>query len=1080
MRTSFKGNNRHINNILVDKFYTGDFSINNGDTVDTVIPHFVERSNLSNAEKEELKKNLMAYVNLNRHVINPLALSPSGGSVLSSLLRLPRTTIVEIAQCKKGYVKGDERLKINNINTSDKAITGTELLKFYFDDLLKDKVKTLEVLGHATVEPQLKEVESLKEYFVSEVKNTFVKWDKSTGRFHANSSAVTGEMLQYLNEGIHKKTIFNQIRLALILDKKLIDKWFLKKLWLLPVMHRLIYNKMKTDVDIMVNRIIRINNSISDEANSITVQKEEGKLFNAINDYFGECRYQNNDYKGLTSLLNGKEGVIRKTVLKNTVDYSSRGVINCDPRLSIDEIGLPTKVYNKILEPILESDDCGDDKIVMHTRAPVLHKHGVQSLKATTKQGSNITHHPLINPGFNADFDGDQMAQMGSYTPEAMQESKVLLSILNNIYKQGTGSLLLEPTQDLILGLYYLFNYKCNSGDAIISDNIVEDFINGKIVLQDVQSGKTVKDILIGKITEGVHIPAKIDKASMFSLIAEKLNKLKSGSEKVAFFNLLCGVGFRAATLVNEPLDLPLLNKSNADEKLKRITEDLYEELNLGLITTKQYMYKIIEETDSVYSELSDRLKEEVTGFFKSCVKAQAKGNQANLEQMFVAKGNVVREGFNIFIKDSFTEGMSPIEAHLAANGARKALIEKSKAPAKTGELQRKMLHQSIDTIITNEDCGTKDGITLDYHLIARYLKPKNEDSETKILAVIKEYCIGKYTTDGILITSQYMEDYYKRFKNIEDISITMRSVITCKKPCCAKCYGIDWSTRKMVTLGTAVGVLASQSIGELATQLSMNSFHSGGRNSGIVQSDFDVVNAMLQFKPKSDENGDDYTLYDVVAPVSGEVTNIEYRRRAQKYLVEVVTENGLDYFEIPRKLFEFNHLKNILNTNIVKGKGLCITQKYIDPVELGDIIGITEAKKHISLTIFLAYYNSSRLKSQHTDTITVAMSKYVGIGNKIGQIVERSERIVNDASLIEVLHNNNKSITQSNNALKKLAYTDIKQALKDIILFDLDDDYTSGFSRIMSGNAPISGSAFFKDSTEYERRKGDNSPIII
>jgi len=587
-------------------------------------------------------------------------------------------------------------------------------------------------------------------------------------------------------------------------------------------------------------------------------------------------------YKSLSDMLKGKQGRFRQNLLGKRVDYSGRSVIAVGPNLNLDQCGLPKKIALELFKPYIihgliergfahniknagkiierkdpEVWDILEDSVmnahVLLNRAPTLHRLGIQAFRPVLIEGKAIQIHPLVCSAYNADFDGDQMAVHLPLSGSAQAESKDVMSARHNILKPADGEPVVAPKQDMILGCYYLtveLPEKKGAGKAFSSVNeAITAYSLGHLDLHAKVKIKLaeddIKETTIGRVIFNSIFPPEIEfknqtfgKKDLENLVKEVFDIC--GIEAAAtFVNRVMQIGFYYATQsgITVSIDDIIIPEAKADviTDAEKVVNDSLEQYYQGLITKKEHTRKFMEVWFDAIDKLSDVLKNQMNpeNPIHACIISKARGNIAQYSQIAGMKGlvsNPAGETIELSIKSNFTEGLSALEYFIATHGARKGKSDQALRTADAGYLTRRLVDVAQDLIVTNDDCGTKEGIIYTREDVEK----DGEDFPARI--------VGRFTLEKIadpkskqaiiganeLITQEIAKQIMANEKITE---IKVRSPFYCENywGICNHCYGIDLGTGSLVEEGTAVGIIAAQSIGEPGTQLSMRTFHTGG-----------------------------------------------------------------------------------------------------------------------------------------------------------------------------------------------------------------------------------------------------------
>ena len=682
-----------------------------------------------------------------------------------------------------------------------------------------------------------------------------------------------------------------------------------------------------SDLNDLYRRVIIRNNRLKRlveiKAPEVILRNEKRMLQEAVDSLFDNSRKSsavksesNRPLKSLSDSLKGKQGRFRQNLLGKRVDYSARSVIVVGPELKMGECGLPKLMAAELYKPfiirkliergivktvksakkivdrrepviwdILENVMKGHP--VMLNRAPTLHRLGIQAFQPKMIEGKAIQLHPLACTAFNADFDGDQMAVHLPLSNEAILETQILMLQSHNILNPANGAPITVPSQDMVLGLYYITKIRPGAKgegltfygpeEALIARNEGRCDLHAlvKVIVDDLVDGKIQKRMIetsVGRVIVNGIIPDEvgffndvISKKTLRGLISNVI-KAVGMAEACAFLDGIKNLGYRMAYVAGLSFNLGDIiippEKEEIVERGRKEVEEITNNYNMGFITNKERYNQVIDAWTHVNTDLGNILMKEMTeadqGFnaVYMMLDSGARGSKDQIKQLSGMRGLMAKpqkagaEGAQIIenpILSNFKEGMSVLEYFIASHGARKGLADTAMKTADAGYLTRRLVDVSHDVIITEPDCGTLRG------LVCTALKNGDE-----IISSLYERILGRvsvhdiiHPTTGELIVKSGEEITEAKAKMIDESpieSVEIRSVLTCesKKGVCMKCYGRNLATARMVQLGEAVGVIAAQAIGEPGTQLTLRTFHAGGIASNAA------ANAKIAAKNKS------------------------------------------------------------------------------------------------------------------------------------------------------------------------------------------------------------------------------------
>ena len=672
-----------------------------------------------------------------------------------------------------------------------------------------------------------------------------------------------------------------------------------------------------SDLNDLYRRVIIRNNRlkrlIEIKAPEVILRNEKRMLQEAVDSLFDNSRKSNavknesnRALKSLSDSLKGKQGRFRQNLLGKRVDYSARSVIVVGPELKMHEMGIPKDMAAELYKPfvirkliergivktvksakkiidrkdpviwgILENVIKGHP--VLMNRAPTLHRLGIQAFQPKLIEGKAMQLHPLACTAFNADFDGDQMAVHLPLGNAAILEAQILMLGSHNILNPANGAPITVPSQDMVLGLYYITKERPGSlgeglsfygpEEAIIAYNEKRADLHAKVKVMvdtvdenDVPVRKIV-DTTVGRVLFNQVVPKEVGylnevltKRSLRDIIG--LVMKKSGAARTSqFLDDIKALGYRMAfqgglSFNLDAVIIPEEKESLVNEGYERV-EEVMESYNMGLITNNERYNQIIDIWTNINMKLTktvlDHLTNDQQGFnpVYMMLDSGARGSKEQIRQLSGMRGLMAKpqksgaEGGQVIenpILSNFKEGLSVLEYFISTHGARKGLADTALKTADAGYLTRRLVDVAQDVIITEEDCGTLRGLT------ATAIK-RNED----VVQTLKERILGRttvhdvynpHTGEMIVAAGEEITESVADAIDAAGIeSVEIRSVLTCesRNGVCAKCYGRNLATGRMVQKGEVVGVIAAQSIGEPGTQLTLRTFHVGGVAGGVA-----------------------------------------------------------------------------------------------------------------------------------------------------------------------------------------------------------------------------------------------------
>ena len=677
-----------------------------------------------------------------------------------------------------------------------------------------------------------------------------------------------------------------------------------------------------SDLNDLYRRVINRNNRLKRlqqlSAPDIIIRNEKRMLQEAVDALFDNTKRKravkgasNRPLKSISDLLKGKQGRFRLNLLGKRVDYSGRSVIVVGPELKLWQCGLPTKMALELFKPFLmkklvdkdvvfnikkakmlvesESpevyailDEVVKEHPVMLNRAPTLHRLGIQAFEPVLVEGKALKLHPLACKAFNADFDGDQMAIHVPLTQAAQMECWTLMLSARNLLDPANGNTIVAPSQDMVLGIYYMTAIKPNAKgtgkrfsspdevrlaaelgniewQALIKVPAPKDSFNSKALkvkgdegfvsgTQDFKAGDLI-ETSAGRLAFNEAMPEGIEYVNrqMFDKSLKKMIEHvfhhKGSWMTIQMHDAIKDVGYKnatfyGATLCIDDILVPTI-KADLVEKANKEVNEIIGQYSKGVVTAEERYNKVCQvwarTNDSLTKTMMENLEKDKDGFntIWMMAKSGARGSRGQISQLAAMRGLMTKPNGDIIelpIKSNFKEGLSVIEYFISTNAARKGLSDTALKTADAGYMTRRLVDVAQDVVVNEEDCCTINGI--DYSAI-------KDGDEIKVH--LSERIVGHYTIERVVhpITgellcdvNQYIDDdMAEKIEAAGVEKVKLRTVLTCeaKHGICVKCYGKNLARNKIVDIGEAVGIIAAQSIGQPGTQLTLRTFHSGG-----------------------------------------------------------------------------------------------------------------------------------------------------------------------------------------------------------------------------------------------------------
>ena len=796
----------------------------------------------------------------------------------------------------------------------------------------------------------------------------------------------------------------------------------------------------------VINRNNRLKRLLELGAPEIIVRNEKRMLQESVDALIDNGRRGrpvtgagNRPLKSLSDMLKGKQGRFRQNLLGKRVDYSGRSVIVVGPELKIYQCGLPKEMAVELFKPFVMKElvarglahniknakrmveklrpevwdileEVIQDHPVMLNRAPTLHRLGIQAFQPILVEGRAIKLHPLVCTAFNADFDGDQMAVHVPLTPEAQAEARFLMLSVNNLLKPQDGKPVTVPTQDMILGAYYLTLQKDGEkGEGMYfkdEDEAMLAYQNGDVGLHCKVKIRRFKEIdgeivsktietTIGRLIYNQGIPQDLgfvdrtDPEKMFDLeidfpvIKKNLGKIVGNcinvhglSETAEVLDYIKSIGYKYSTRAAITVSVADVAVPEAKKTiLAKAEEDVEKVLRSharGMTTEEDRYNEIIKIWEKATKDVTEAMKDNFDELNPIYMMAQsgARGNMNQLRQIAGMRGlmaNTQGKAVEIPIKSCFREGLDALEYFISSHGARKGLADTALRTADSGYLTRRLVDVSQDIIIREDDCGTSEGIEVED------IKDGNQ-----ILEKLDERLVGRYPLENIInpengeiladTDTMISENTAKKIMNAGIQSVKVRSILgcKCKHGACSKCYGMGLSTRERVNIGESVGIIAAQSIGEPGTQLTMRTFHTGGVAGGDITQGLPRVEELFEARnPKG---------LAVISEIDGKVKIADNKKRKE------VTVTGAD--DAKTYVISFGSKLRVKEGDIVNA-GDQLTEGSINPNELLAIKGPEGVYRYIIAEVQKVYRNQGvDINDKHIEVIARQMLRKVRIEN--------------------------------------------------------------------------------------------------
>ncbi len=825
-----------------------------------------------------------------------------------------------------------------------------------------------------------------------------------------------------------------------------------------------------SDLNDLYRRVINRNNRLAKllelGAPEIIVRNEKRMLQEAVDALIDNGRRgrpvtgpNNRALKSLSDMLKGKQGRFRQNLLGKRVDYSGRSVIVVGPELKLYQCGLPKEMALELFKPFVmkrlvetgvaenikrsrkmverATDEVWDalevvikDHPVLLNRAPTLHRLGIQAFEPVLIEGRAIKLHPLVCTAFNADFDGDQMPVHVPLSAEAQAEARFLMLSTNNLLKPSDGRPVTVPTQDMVLGSYYLtlirpgavgegkafrdideakmaYEEGVISLHALIKIRMTKE-INGEKVTKLVETSigrvifnepvpqnlgfvdrtdpenafKLEADFLVNKKMLG-KIIAKCIKIHGTAVTSDVLDKIKNQGYK---YSTRSGITVASCDATIPPKKAELL--AAAEKEIEKIDRNYQR----GLISAAGRSEKVIDTWEECTKQVAAELKNNFDKYnpIYMMLDSGARGNDSQLRQLAGMRGliaNTAGKTIEVPIKANYREGLNILEYFISSRGARKGLADTALRTADSGYLTRRLVDVSQEVIIREEDCGCSEGLEvydiydgnrrivgLAERLTGRYLLEDLVNEETGELIMSKDKMMNE--DEAEMVAEYVYADYEKKTAGQENVDkegarIKIRSLLTCEAEhgVCIKCYGSNLATGQPVTVGEAVGIIAAQSIGEPGTQLTMRTFHTGGaKDAGDITQGLPRIEELFEARrPK---------VHAIISEIAGVVSLREIKKSKHVVVTDPETADERSY------LIPYGFRLRVQEGDIIE-KGHALTEGSLFPHDILDVLGVHSVHDYLIREVQRTYrMQGVDINDKHIEVIVRQMMRKVEVEN--------------------------------------------------------------------------------------------------
>jgi len=785
----------------------------------------------------------------------------------------------------------------------------------------------------------------------------------------------------------------------------------------------------------VINRNNRLKRLLDLGAPEIIVNNEKRMLQEAVDALFDNGRRGrpvtgpgNRALKSLSDMLKGKQGRFRQNLLGKRVDYSGRSVIVSGPKLKLHQCGLPKQMALELFKPFVMKrlvdlghaqniksakrmversrphvwdvlEEIIHEHPVLLNRAPTLHRLGIQAFEPILVEGKAIQIHPLVCVAFNADFDGDQMAVHVPLSAEAQAEARILMLSAHNVLSPAHGDPIVAPTQDIIIGAYYLTVAKDGEdGEGRVFSSADELFkaydakvvgIHARVKVRglkrfeeepqeeyDANPGR-LKETTAGRVILNRAFPEEFPfqdstiKKKELSALVDRCARIFDKKDLAEILDALKATGFMYATKSGVTIGLDDVTTPAEKPKIlaehEKRAEKIETQYRRGVITEEERRQELIE----VWTEATDRVRDAMEAGFDELnpiwmmANSGARGNIMQLRQIAGMRGLVANPRGEIIprpIRANFREGLTVLEYFISTHGARKGLADTALRTADSGYLTRRLVDVSQEVLIRIEDCGTDRGVTLNIEEQRPFLKQKLLGRALLEDAIAPDGTM--VAASGDLVTPEVRDAILEA--DVEEVRA--RSALTCdaRHGVCQKCYGASMATGRLIELGEAVGIIAAQSIGEPGTQLTMRTFHTGGvAGEDITHGLPRVVELFEARTPKGKAE---------IAKASGRV---EIQEDERTRVIELIPDDGSEPipYKVPR------HARLRVKNGVDVQAGDALTEGSKDPDEILDVMGQREVQNYLVAEVQSVYRSQGvPIHDKHIEVIVRQMLRKVTV----------------------------------------------------------------------------------------------------
>lgn len=763
-------------------------------------------------------------------------------------------------------------------------------------------------------------------------------------------------------------------------------------------------------------------------------------------------------YNSILDTMIGKDGTIRERMEGVRIDYSGRSVIIVDPNMSVDTIGIPKRIAERLVsisimkacvkkhaevdtylqKPRAEREELAaayiKGKYVIAGRQPTLFYLGIKAFIAEPVDGNAIVLNPLCTPSFNADFDGDQMHAEVPLRIASEEEVTSLMASTENLFLPRNGECHIAPRQEILHGLWKASVCEFNSDEIVAtypdSESSYEE-VYKKVCMQEYDisdkiaiglsvktAGKFAVKYALGFDTYGAYRLGvwPLERGSEDKAVTEGwfkdllrymvLQQVKEGNGNrvskqvfVTAVNRLTRLGHAVANII--PPSVSILNDFSIEDNIQQFDKTIREReelFNIGLETEQAFTAFYDKEYAKLEKEAKTRLQKELpedNGYIEMMLSG-ARGSMSNIMQLFGMKGRVKKnstESFNAILKTPLKKQLNGLEHFVTAYGSREGIKEKTISTYKPGYLYRKSRYATNGMSIVSNDCGTQNGLLLDFYLLQHFISGEEMENpnahppliiKQKIVEYLK-FLKGRYVVgeNDIIKTDHQISKLYDKYIGSEEngkfkalAGLKLRSPITCENPCCVKCYGVDLATDCMAVKGTPIGYIASQAMSEPGTQLTMKKFQTGGVvGKSDLTSSFDEMEKYMNLDDLKPAVSRQPITYDFITPVAGLVHTTSMGNGTKRLHIRRWNEKGKLVNVLKQRILVHEDVE--LKSYVKVGDSIQKHQGNLSIPECIEVRGVDFAQRYLTLKLYNIYVNNIYVDLKHFEVLVASMTMY-------------------------------------------------------------------------------------------------------